>query len=69
MALRYENFREQREMATQERMSRRDKSLSDALAEVVDMPGARYKAGRNNPCPYGSAEKLKVRCDASPTLH
>ena len=69
VALLYDYFREQREAATQERMARPGKPLADLLTEVVDMPDARYKVGRNDPCPCGSGKKFKKCCSAPPTLH
>lgn len=69
VALLYDYFREQREAAAQERMARSGKSSSGLLNDVADMPGARFKTGRNEMCPCGSGKKYKKCCGATPTLH
>lgn len=69
VSLLYEYFREQREAATQERLARPGRNPSGLLTEVVQTPGARFKVGRNEPCPCGSGKKFKKCCGAPPTLH
>jgi len=58
-------FREQREAETAKRMAQPGKLVSDE----VEMPNARFKAGRNEPCPCGSGKKFKKCCGAPPVLH
>jgi len=65
----YEYFREQREAATRERLARPGRSPSGLLTEVVEMPNASFKVGRNEACPCGSGKKFKKCCGAPPTLH
>ena len=67
VALLYDHFREQREAATQERMAQ--PGTAGMLNEAVDMSQARFRAGRNEPCPCGSGKKFKKCCGATPMLH
>ena len=69
VSLLYDHFREQREAATQERLARPGRNPSGLLTEVVKMPGASFKTGRNDPCPCGSGKKLKKCCGAPSALH
>lgn len=65
----YEYFREQREAATKERMARPGRNPSGLLTEVMKMPQASFKVGRNDACPCGSGKKFKKCCGAPTTLH
>lgn len=65
----YEYFCDQREAATRERLARPERNPSGLLTEVVDMPNASFKVGRNEACPCGSGKKFKKCCGAPPTLH
>ena len=42
---------------------------SGLVSDVVDMPNARFKVGRNEECPCGSGKKFKKCCGAPPTVH
>ena len=65
----YEYFRRQREAATEKRLAQPNKNPVDFLNDVMDMPGAGFKVGRNEACPCGSGKKFKKCCGAPPTLH
>ena len=69
VSLLYEYFSEQREAETRKRLAQPGRPSSGLLSEVMDMPGARFKAGLNEGCPCGSGKKFKECCGTPPTLH
>jgi len=68
VALLNEHFTEQREAETRKRLAMHGHS-SGLVSDVLDMPNARFKVGRNEECPCGSGKKFKKCCGAPPTLH
>lgn len=69
VALLYDHFSEQRETETRKRLAQPGRNPSSLVSDVVDMPNARFKVGRNEECPCGSGKKFKKCCGAPPTLH
>lgn len=69
VALLHDHFSEQRKAETRKRLAQPGRSPSGLVSDVVDMPNARFKVGRNEECPCGSGKKFKKCCGAPPTLH
>lgn len=69
VALLHDHFSEQREAETRKRLAQPGRNPSGLVSDVVDMPNARFKVGRNEECPCGSGKEFKKCCGAPPTLH